>query len=215
MGKRKTPAKSSKAKQPTITSHALPLPKKPMELVGKQIGVPGAWWEGTRRTRSKAARPAHALCAAAERRAGSGAPGRGAAWPGERPGWTTRGWERRLRRAGTSVFTEYSLFMMNRRCSTHSHELERGRSIQVMNILRAVNSTQVILFITRPAVRPSVGLQRPPGHPLKALDETYNRVAARTSRPRSVGRAGGCERPLYGAKEARLPNPSPRLTSMA
>jgi hypothetical protein len=150
MGKRKTPAKSSKAKQPTITSHALPLPKKPMELVGKQIGVPGAWWEGTRRTRSKAARPAHALRAAAERRAGSGAPGRGAAWPGERPGWTTRGWERRLRRAGTSVFTEYSLFMMNRRCSTHSHELERGRSIQVMNILRAVNSTQVILFITRP-----------------------------------------------------------------
>ena len=155
MGKRKTPAKSSKAKQPTITSHALPLPKKPMELVGKQIGVPGAWWEGTRRTRSKAARPAHALRAAAERRAGSGAPGRGAAWPGERPGWTTRGWERRLRRAGTSVFTEYSLFMMNRRCSTHSHELERGRSIQVMNILRAVNSTQVILFITRPGrVRP-------------------------------------------------------------
>ena len=46
MGKRKTPAKSSKAKQPTITTHALPLPKKPMELVGKQIGVPGAWWEG-------------------------------------------------------------------------------------------------------------------------------------------------------------------------
>lgn len=44
--KRKTSAKS-KAKQPTITTHALPLPKKPMELVGKQIGVPGAWWEGT------------------------------------------------------------------------------------------------------------------------------------------------------------------------
>jgi len=46
--------------------------------------------------------------------------------------------------------------MMNRRCSTHSHELERGRSIQVMNILRAVNSTQVILFITRPGLWPGV-----------------------------------------------------------
>jgi len=29
--KRKTSAKGSKAKQPTITTHALPLPKKPME----------------------------------------------------------------------------------------------------------------------------------------------------------------------------------------
>ena len=120
----------------------------------------GVGWEADLRARGMGGRAlcrprrrrlcTSAPCAAAERRAGSGAPGRGAAGPGERPGWTTRGWELRVRRAGTSVFTEYSLFMMNRHCSTHSHELERGRSIQVMNILRAVYSTQVILFITRP-----------------------------------------------------------------
>ena len=39
-------AKRSKAKQQAITAHALPLPKKPMELIGKQIRVPGSYWEG-------------------------------------------------------------------------------------------------------------------------------------------------------------------------
>ena len=44
--KRKSSSKKSQATQPTITEHVLPLPKKPMELIGKQIGVPGAYWEG-------------------------------------------------------------------------------------------------------------------------------------------------------------------------
>ena len=42
MGKRKTASK----KQPTITEHALPLLKKPMEQLGKQIDVPGNHWQG-------------------------------------------------------------------------------------------------------------------------------------------------------------------------
>ena len=43
MGKRKT----SNKKQPTITEHALPLLKKPMEQLGKQwIDVPGNFWQG-------------------------------------------------------------------------------------------------------------------------------------------------------------------------
>ena len=33
----------SKAAQPTITEHALPLPEKPMELIGKQIDVLGGY----------------------------------------------------------------------------------------------------------------------------------------------------------------------------
>ena len=42
MGKRKT----SNKKQPTITEHALPLLKKPMEQLGKQwIDVPGNFWQ--------------------------------------------------------------------------------------------------------------------------------------------------------------------------
>ena len=43
--KRKASSKS-KAKQPNITEHALPLPEKPMELIGKQIDVLGGYWEG-------------------------------------------------------------------------------------------------------------------------------------------------------------------------
>ncbi len=42
MGKRKT----SNKKQPTSTEHALPLLKKPMEQLGKQIDVPGNHWQG-------------------------------------------------------------------------------------------------------------------------------------------------------------------------
>ena len=40
--KRKASSKS-KAKQPNITEHALPLPEKPMELIGKQIDVLGGY----------------------------------------------------------------------------------------------------------------------------------------------------------------------------
>ena len=40
--RRKQPAK----KQPCITEHALPLLKKPLEQIGKQINVPGSYWEG-------------------------------------------------------------------------------------------------------------------------------------------------------------------------
>ena len=42
MGKRK----NSNKKQPTITEHALPLLKKPMEQLGKQIDVLGNFWQG-------------------------------------------------------------------------------------------------------------------------------------------------------------------------
>ena len=42
MGRRKQPAK----KQQPITLHALPLLKKPLEQIGKQINVPGSYWEG-------------------------------------------------------------------------------------------------------------------------------------------------------------------------
>ena len=41
--KRKQPAT---AKQTSITSHALPLLKKPMEAIGKQVGVLGGYWVG-------------------------------------------------------------------------------------------------------------------------------------------------------------------------
>ena len=42
MGRRsKQPAK----KQQPITLHALPLLKKPLEQIGKQINVPGSYWE--------------------------------------------------------------------------------------------------------------------------------------------------------------------------
>ena len=44
MGKRKQTAK----KQQPITQHALPLLKKPMEQIGKQINVPGSFWDGRR-----------------------------------------------------------------------------------------------------------------------------------------------------------------------
>ena len=40
--KRKVSAK----KQQPITQHALPLLKKPMEQIGKQINVPGSFWDG-------------------------------------------------------------------------------------------------------------------------------------------------------------------------
>ena len=38
---------AAKGKQPAITAHALPLLKRPMEIIGKQIDVPGAYWEGS------------------------------------------------------------------------------------------------------------------------------------------------------------------------
>ena len=37
--------KTSK-KQVSITQHALPLLKKPMEQIGKQVNVPGSFWDG-------------------------------------------------------------------------------------------------------------------------------------------------------------------------
>ena len=37
--------KTSK-KQVSITQHALPLLKKPMEQIGKQVNVPGSYWDG-------------------------------------------------------------------------------------------------------------------------------------------------------------------------
>ena len=43
MGKRK---QTTQAKQTSITAHALPTLKKPMEAIGKQIDVPGSYWEG-------------------------------------------------------------------------------------------------------------------------------------------------------------------------
>ena len=41
--KRKT---SAKKQQQPITLHALPLIKKSMEQIGKQINVPGSFWSG-------------------------------------------------------------------------------------------------------------------------------------------------------------------------
>ena len=38
--------KASAKKQQPITQHALPLLKKPMEQIGKQINVPGSFWDG-------------------------------------------------------------------------------------------------------------------------------------------------------------------------
>ena len=42
MARRKQPAK----KQQPITLHALPLLTKPLEQIGKQINVPGSYWDG-------------------------------------------------------------------------------------------------------------------------------------------------------------------------
>ena len=38
--------KASAKKQQPITQHALPFLKKPMEQIGKQINVPGSFWDG-------------------------------------------------------------------------------------------------------------------------------------------------------------------------
>ena len=52
----KKPAKSAKnkGKQPTITSAAQPLLKKPGDHVGKQINVPGSYWQGRQSAEEKA-----------------------------------------------------------------------------------------------------------------------------------------------------------------
>ena len=39
--------RAAKGKQPAITAHALPLLKRTMEIIKKQIDVPGAYWEGS------------------------------------------------------------------------------------------------------------------------------------------------------------------------
>ena len=41
--------------------------------------------------------------------------------------------------------------MINQPCCTQSHELEGRGSIQIMNLLRTVNSNQLSVFMTRPA----------------------------------------------------------------
>ena len=41
-----TKRKASAKKQQPITQHVLPLLKKPMEQIGKQINVPGSFWDG-------------------------------------------------------------------------------------------------------------------------------------------------------------------------
>ena len=41
-------------RQAQITESALPLLKKPLDHVGKQIGVPGAYWEGRQTAEEKA-----------------------------------------------------------------------------------------------------------------------------------------------------------------
>ena len=46
-GKKRGAAGGSKtAQQQRLTSFALPLLKKPMEVIGKQVGVKGAYWDG-------------------------------------------------------------------------------------------------------------------------------------------------------------------------
>ena len=45
--------KISAKKQPSITQHALPLIKKPMEQIGKQINVPGSFWDGRMSTEER------------------------------------------------------------------------------------------------------------------------------------------------------------------
>ena len=56
MGRRKRGAGSSKpAAQQRLTSFALPLLKKPMGVVGKQVGVKGSFWEGRQSKEEKAA----------------------------------------------------------------------------------------------------------------------------------------------------------------
>ena len=46
-GKKRGAAGGSKtAQQQRLTSFALPLLKKPMEVIRKQVGVKGAYWDG-------------------------------------------------------------------------------------------------------------------------------------------------------------------------
>ena len=45
--------KTSATKQQSITQHALPLIKKPMEQIGKQINVPGSFWDGRMSTEER------------------------------------------------------------------------------------------------------------------------------------------------------------------
>jgi len=45
--KRKTSSKKSQATQPTIRARAAAAEEADVELIGKQIGVPGAYWEGS------------------------------------------------------------------------------------------------------------------------------------------------------------------------
>ena len=45
--------KASAKKQQPITQHALPLLKKPMEQIGKQIKVPGSFWDGRMSTEER------------------------------------------------------------------------------------------------------------------------------------------------------------------
>ena len=49
--------KASAKKQPSITQHVLPLLKKPMEHIGKQIDVPGSYWEGRMSTDERSTSP--------------------------------------------------------------------------------------------------------------------------------------------------------------
>jgi hypothetical protein len=54
-GKKRGAAGSSKtAQQQRLTSFALPLLKKPMEVIGKQVGVKGAYWDGRQTDEEKA-----------------------------------------------------------------------------------------------------------------------------------------------------------------
>ena len=45
--------KASAKKQQPITQHALPFLKKPMEQIGKQINVPGSFWDGRMSTEER------------------------------------------------------------------------------------------------------------------------------------------------------------------
>ena len=97
------------------------------------------------------------LCAASGRRTVTGAPGEGTSDTGDcqsGPRSEHTGSEIAVSRVCVqwSVFMEYSLFMINQCCCTQSHELERRRSIQIMNLLKAVNSNQLSVFMTRPGV---------------------------------------------------------------
>ena len=97
------------------------------------------------------------LCAASGRRTVTGAPGEGTSDTGDcqsGPRSEHTGSEIAVSRVCVqwSVFMEYSLFMINQCCCTQSHELERRRSIQIMNLLKAVNSNQLSVFMTRPGL---------------------------------------------------------------